>query len=1371
MALEIDNAYYFPWVRKGLSNKLTEKDRLGDMSGDTSKLLKKRPAITINTIYNTKPVPIGEGTSTGNMRVAENKDIQFISPGDIAGMSTDAIIKVAPKPASEGLAIEYHPYIEFWEPDFLWRYTPAIPNEERLTPWLALLVCEQSLCKLKPMQGGQSYVSFEINDEQYKQIFLSPQDLWKCGHAQGFTRGEPELSRLLALRSEKALKPLTEYCAFLVPSFETGRVRGLDIPEQTLTDILEETIAQAPAWEEDLATQKKKERPLHFPVYYSWTFKTGIESFDTLARNLKVAGGFTSEINIDVTRMGEGLDYNTLAPIEQPEKKTMGMPAAAVTLDYNLNIQPFPSPADAKEKKLFGRLKDLISKNPVFQENIAEIEALNSGYLLSKTEEVGDDDPWVTPPVYGGKHIMATSLEDKDNKETPWLQQVNLDIHHRAVAGMGKKTVQLHQEELVNRAWKQVETINALNNQMRKMLLSANVNHILTQNTMEVLDENTVASMMQHLGSMKDATVKINGVEVSLANILQESGISQSFATAYFQNLTEDLANKVSNLDTASVMQEIANKQIFELPEHTFMPHTANLSLLKKLVPNLTDALKRRDYEIYCDKINTIYHILDQKDYNKLGGFFLNYIQLPTFDVFLTDSEKRNFAEIIPMRRLLIRYFKGKENPNDSIQSVPLCRYITYHTWLDENFGMGNNPIKQYFIFRGTSQVHKFKYPYDVFCTQYLYENIIRYEGSPSFTQLSADDTCFGILFEVYDWIEKFFNERSHFNNWFSFYGSTETNFCQKANTNGQFTQDEIKDDVDVIGIEDNKYNALFNNNTKPITKIGSVYFVKESILKDNKYGITCYKMIPKFGNSYFNKITPYDFSHKYNSYIEAYEAILSESKSSNQKFIHKVVYYTVSGWCLKDTSNNFSTRYSEITSGKEQGYDFRTLFHPAMRFLLDKYDEEKVNEIPTDVESTFAKMRNALSDAIISNKIIAPLKRAKYDYVTAKDLQKRAIEYVTHPDYIILDPVAAENSILEINTIADALKLYFPTYVRDANTKLLQSERTDFSRSEILGKLESIKSTLPAPPAPPPVPPSAADALKKCMAQLEMEKRMQEVAETYYKEFFSNPDLIKKYLEELLRSKYPIMAYPIFPEPVYYYLKMFATKFILPCVDDLPADSVAAFKNNPAFEEAYLCGMNTEMGKELLWREYPTDQRGSYFRKFWDSEVAVEDIRDDNFFDVTPQHTWKGYLGDNHAESKTGLTLFTIKGKLMKQYPTTQVFLHRATLDTAKNKIVFDNSASQGNGIFFPVMFANLREDILLVGFKTGLTDLDLIGNLKDKKYGYFLTFKEDVQDLNFQNEFANGIITGNNSAHIGNEMINTPTLFGKHLSLFVNN
>jgi len=31
------------------------------------------------------------------------------------------------------------------------------------------------------------------------------------------------------------------------------------------------------------------------------------------------------------------------------------------------------------------------------------------------------------------------------------------------------------------------------------------------------------------------------------------------------------------------------------------------------------------------------------------------------------------------------------------------------------------------------------------------------------------------------------------------------------------------------------------------------------------------------------------------------------------------------------------------------------------------------------------------------------------------------------------------------------------------------------------------------------------------------------------------------------------------------------------------------------------MVGLNHEFAPEFLWREYPTDQRGSYYRQLWD--------------------------------------------------------------------------------------------------------------------------------------------------------------------------
>ena len=46
--------------------------------------------------------------------------------------------------------------------------------------------------------------------------------------------------------------------------------------------------------------------------------------------------------------------------------------------------------------------------------------------------------------------------------------------------------------------------------------------------------------------------------------------------------------------------------------------------------------------------------------------------------------------------------------------------------------------------------------------------------------------------------------------------------------------------------------------------------------------------------------------------------------------------------------------------------------------------------------------------------------------------------------------------------------------------------------------------------------------------------------------------------------------------------------------------------QTNRRFVEAYMVGLNVEMGRELLWRGFPTDQRGTCFAQFWDTRSAT---------------------------------------------------------------------------------------------------------------------------------------------------------------------
>ena len=86
-------------------------------------------------------------------------------------------------------------------------------------------------------------------------------------------------------------------------------------------------------------------------------------------------------------------------------------------------------------------------------------------------------------------------------------------------------------------------------------------------------------------------------------------------------------------------------------------------------------------------------------------------------------------------------------------------------------------------------------------------------------------------------------------------------------------------------------------------------------------------------------------------------------------------------------------------------------------------------------------------------------------------------------------------------------------------------------------------------------------------------------------------------------------MAYPELDIPMYKPLVDRSTELFVPNLHLIEQNTVTLLETNQRFIEAYMVGLNHEFARELLWREYPTDQRGSYFRQFWDvSDVPRRD-------------------------------------------------------------------------------------------------------------------------------------------------------------------
>ena len=151
-----------------------------------------------------------------------------------------------------------------------------------------------------------------------------------------------------------------------------------------------------------------------------------------------------------------------------------------------------------------------------------------------------------------------------------------------------------------------------------------------------------------------------------------------------------------------------------------------------------------------------------------------------------------------------------------------------------------------------------------------------------------------------------------------------------------------------------------------------------------------------------------------------------------------------------------------------------------------------------------------------------------------------------------------------------------------------------------------------------------------------------------------------------------PVMAYPDIELPMYRPLKDLQKDNFVPNLHLVPPDTISLMLTNPPVIESYMVGLNHEFARELLWREYPTDQRPSTFRQFWDV-VALRRHREPSALalaekvrDIKRIHEWpvERTLGTHNnrlpADDKPRVVLI-IRGELLKRYPDTIIYAQQA--------------------------------------------------------------------------------------------------------------
>ncbi len=267
------------------------------------------------------------------------------------------------------------------------------------------------------------------------------------------------------------------------------------------------------------------------------------------------------------------------------------------------------------------------------------------------------------------------------------------------------------------------------------------------------------------------------------------------------------------------------------------------------------------------------------------------------------------------------------------------------------------------------------------------------------------------------------------------------------------------------------------------------------------------------------------------------------------------------------------------------------------------------------------------------------------------------------------------------------------------------------------------------------PVDPPQAPGLNVAELKTTLLKRLDPVV-TVTRRMQALISLSPRFIRDQVDPLDTIMAAPDFPQPMYAPLRDLSPDYVLPGVELILPDTVGLLQTNHKFIESYMVGLNYEMGRQLLWNDYPTDQRGSYFRQFWDVSAYVPTPSDPTdpaqltelLKDIPPIHTWPKPVPLGQHPNRTDVVLnnvvLLVRGELFKRYPNAIVYAGKAI--PKDGKLVLDDTVEK-----YPIFGGILPTDITFLGFN--LSEGDARGGTPASPNGYFFVFQEQPSEPRF--------------------------------------
>jgi len=522
------SAYYsfFPHLRQGLANLISEEDTLTGGTGARAQI-----SFDVNI----------ERTKHDNTTDIANasRAVDVIGPGDVTGLNSKAVIRHAPLEGDSTFEPNYLPFVEFYDEDFPWRYSPAkaaatnvtiyegVSGKEkqvsckRLRPWMSLVVLKSDEFSFESNFNGVLPV---INVNSAKDSFQPNDTSWAWAHVQiNKDLGDPSqtgatataqssfgtlmedqanadraLSRILCPRK---LDEKTKYHAFLIPTYEVGRLTGLGQDIGTVKSM-------APAWTDSDTSTKQ------FPFYYNWQFETTDGS------------DFESLVDALVPRVIEENAVVREMDVQKPGNPMLDGVSDSPTVNVYGALK---SPAENET------VWDPYDDSNKFNKNLRNILNLSDDYQ----QTAPGADPIITPPIYGQWAALRKRVNTADDfnpnpapDPAEWIDELNLDPSLRVLAGIGANVVREKQEEFMHQAWQQVGDIIEANKKLKSGQSAEEASRLMYNKSVNAENDEGLLMMTHNLHS------RLKSGSTSLSSAVGNSRIPNQCFSGSFRKLT-----------------------------------------------------------------------------------------------------------------------------------------------------------------------------------------------------------------------------------------------------------------------------------------------------------------------------------------------------------------------------------------------------------------------------------------------------------------------------------------------------------------------------------------------------------------------------------------------------------------------------------------------------------------------------------------------------------------------------------------------------------------------------------------------------------------------------------------------------------------